>query len=237
MALSDITRKTLRSDLRARLAKVATEELLDSELNQWLNMGQFDVANRLSAISDMWYGTVQSYAGTISIHSVGTVEAYSISASLPASKIMKYSFISGSGASSSFNGKLIPWYRMEDLLGMADSTMYDDSWGVASFGESLYFFFGANVTMDTGAVNIHYIRKPDEMTSDSAMADVPTQFCDLVILFAQSKALGKLGMTQNKQEIDQDISERFNEIKSMYSNEMGLIQAEKAPGVQTPRNR
>jgi hypothetical protein len=237
MALSDITRKLARSDLRARLAKVTTEELNDSELNQWLNMGQFDTSTRLSAISDHWYGS--SVTGTdVSAHSAGAVTALTLPAGALATNVAKFKSVVGGGASASFNGKLIPWCRFEELHGKLDSSLYDNEWAVSWFGEKLYFFWGTSVTMTSGTVDIYFVRKADEMTADSGaggVVDVPTEYVDLVILYAQSRALNKLNMLGEKNEVDQDIAQRLADIRSQYANEAAIFNAEKQPGVQTPR--
>ena len=57
MALTSITLATLRNDLRARLPEANRSEILDSELDRFLNLGQYDVAIKLSCINSICYGT------------------------------------------------------------------------------------------------------------------------------------------------------------------------------------
>jgi hypothetical protein len=67
--------------------------------------------------------------------------------------------------------------------------------------------------------------------------DVPSEFADLVIMSALSKALFKLNMLGEKQQVEADISQRFNDIRQLYSTEIQMLQTEKMPGIQTPRQR
>ena len=239
MALSDITRKTARSDLRARIAQYTQKDIGDGELNQWLDMGQFDVATRLSAISDMWYGVKDTVAAaslafaTASVTEVG-ISSAATSLGIKPKDVAKFlTFVAG--ATSGLANKVIPWTRIEDIHGYIHNTNWDSGYAVSHFGENVYFFFGGSSGVEAATTTLtnFYIRKPDEMTADTDTVDVPTEFVDLVLMYAQSKALGKLGVTQGKQEVDADIAARFNEIKQSYQQEVGQRQAEAQPGVQT----
>jgi hypothetical protein len=238
MALSSVTRKQARSDLRSRLANLSTEKLSNDELEYWLNLGQFDIASRLSMISTQWYGEVKT-AIDASTASPGSVVGIQITD--PAqSEMLKINQVVGSAAP--IEGKQIPWAKLEELYSMADLSTHDNHVAVASHGDYLYFFVGASVDAFTAAtVDLFYLRKPTAIiggsTTDSTILDIPDEYVDLVIMFAQSKAYQKLGMLGDKQGIDTDIQGRLNDIRGMFANEMGMIQAEDRPGVQTPRNR
>lgn len=236
MALSTKTLKQLRSDLRSRIGKLTQDEISDSELNYWLNLGQYDIASRLSVISDQWYGASE---GTIDVSAIvhGTVDTITLGTdtAIAASGIMKLVAVIGDGGGVA--GKVIPWKSLEELHNMATSSMYDTDYGVAHFGEDLYLFFGASFTMTSASIGIYYMRKPTEMASDSSTVDVPTEFADLVVLSALARALGKLNMTSNKQEVDADISAKLNDIRGLYANEVQQLQFENMPGTQTPRKR
>ena len=329
MALSDISRKSLRSDLRSRLAKMTVEEFSEAELNSWLNTAQFDVFVRLSGISDIWYGTKKAItltaaAGVTSIPLAGDYAPDKIS------KLKKLVLASG---------ELVPFVTDNEVHSYRLNSNYDYSYSACHFGEYLDMFVGASATaLSNNAAYLYFIRKPDEMTADdnvntilftgqptagkyfrvwmgnrfvnvyarasaetsddsiffvtsvtaatnatnlaaalthaftgsgitatadtatvtitgatavqnvdvnnatfaattSVCCDVPTEYVDLVVMSALSKALFKLNMLGEKQTVDADISNRFNDIRALYSSEIQLQQAEKVPGVQTPRMR
>jgi len=328
MALSDITRKSARSDLRSRLAKLTTEEFQDAELNSWLNTAQFDVFVRLNAISDTWYGTSESVSITAA---AGAVTAISLAGNYAADKVAKFKkLINAAGA-------LIPFVSDNEVHSLQNNSNYDYSYAVNHFGEKLLVYVGSSATaLSSNASTLYFIRKPNEMTADSntttilftgqptagtyfkvwfgnynvnvyarasaetnddsiffvtsataatnatnlnaalnhafgtgsgvtatvdsatvtitgasvanvninnatftntvsTYLDVPTEFYDLVILSALSKALFKLNMLGEKQTVDADIARQFTDIRAMYGEEMQMMQVEKAPGVQTPR--
>lgn len=331
MALSDITRKSLRSDLRSRLNKLTTDEFSDAEINQWLNLGQFDVFLRLSTISDIWYGTTQTVSITATANTITSVD---LSGNYGADKIAKIKKLVTSG------NILIPFKDDTELTALLQLSGHTESYGVNWFGEKLYIFVGSAATaLSSDSSTLYFIRKPDEMTADNNVhtilftgqttaatyfriwlgdrfvtvycrttaetnddsifflsnvtaatqatnlsnalnhafpsgsgltitvatatvtitgatnvqnmdidnatftattetcLDVPSEFADLVIMSALSKALFKLNMLGEKQQVEADISQRFNDIRQLYSNEMQLMQAERLPGIQTPRNR
>lgn len=333
MALSDITRKTARSDLRSRLGKLTSEEFPDAELNHWLNLGQFDTFLRLTGISDIWYGTTQTISITAAANAI---TAISLAGNYGADKIAKMiKLVTASDV-------LIPFVRDTDINAMLTNSNYDSSYGCHWFGEKLYIFVGYSATaLSSNSSVLYFIRKPDEMTGDSNVytlqftgnsgdgkyfriwlgdryvtvygrttppvnaaydgivfqcsataanegaalraalgiafpsgsgvtiggstdtctitgatkvenvdtsnltftettstcMDVPTEYVDLAIMSAMSKALFKLNMIGEKNQVDSDVASKFNDIRQMYSNEIQLTGMEKAPGQQSPRTR
>lgn len=333
MALSDVTRKEVRSDLRSRLGKLTTDDFSDAEINRWLNLAQFDVFVRLSSISDVWYGSTQ----TVSISAnKGIVTPISLANAYSADKIAKISKLVNA------SGYIVPFVTDNEIHSIAANSNYDNSYAVNWYGEKLYYFNGAsNNDLSTSSHTLYFIRKPDEMTGDSnvhtvtftntagdgkylnlwignqavrvygrttppvsadydgivfkisatpdtqrdnmvnainaafgstgvvaasggtgivtitgasnvtnvdmtnttcaastsACVDVPTEYVDLVVMSALSKALFKLNMVGEKNQVDNDISSRFNDIRQLYSSEIQINQAEKIPGTQTPRMR
>ncbi len=227
MALSDITLKQLRSDLRSRLGKMTTEEFTDAELNNWINIGQFETFVRLNGISDHWYGTTQTISITAS---AGTITAINLTNSYGADKISRIIKLVGP------SGNLIPFCDTTEINGYLGNSNYDNSYACNWFGEKLYIFVGASATpLSSANCTLFFIRKPDELTSDSSTLDIPTEFVDLAIMSAMSKALLKLNMLNEKATVDNDVASKFNDIRQMFSSEIQLMTAEKAPGVQTPR--
>lgn len=239
MALSNITRKQARGDLRSRLAQVTPDPLNDGELNYWLNMGQQDVALKLSAMSDHWYGTslVQN-GGTaidVSTHTVGEINSVSMVSGILSTEIMKLKFAIGDGGD--IDGKQIPMTRLEDLYNMPGLSNCDNFFSMAHHGERLYFFWGADVSVSAGTVDIFFTRKPTDMTLDTSYVDVPTEYVDLVIMYAQTRALSKLQMLDRKAQVDNEIAAKINDIRAVYASDIQLMQLEKTPGVQTPRGK
>lgn len=232
MALSDITRKAARSDLRSRLAKLTVDEFTDVELNGWLNTAQFDVFVRLSSISDVWYGTKQAISLTAA---QGAVTNIALASGYGADKIAKLKKLVLA------SGELVPFVGDSEVHSLKLNSNYDYSYAVCHFGEALDVFVGSSATaLSSNSAYLYFIRKPDEMTADSGAGgtiDVPSEFYDLVILSALAKALFKLNMLGEKQAVDADIANKFNDIRSLYASEIQISQAEKVPGVQTPRMR
>lgn len=232
MALSTKTLKNLRSDLRSRLANISDEKFFDSELNSWLNLGQYEVARGLSAISDHWYGTTEATVD-ISDCSAGSVTAKTLGSdfTVAESGILKFTqVIIDAGAATN---KLCPFKRLEEIYGMASNSNYDNSFAVAWHGAKLYFFFGTSLTMDATTCTLFYLRKPTEMASDASTVDVPTEYVDLVVTFAQSKAYQKLGMMNEKSMLDADIAGKFNDIRQLFNQEIQIAKVETQPGQQS----
>lgn len=74
-------------------------------------------------------------------------------------------------------------------------------------------------------------------TSTASMVDVPTEYVDLIIMGAQAKAMGKLKMINERQQIEGDLAQRYAEIAQSYGQELQLVQIEKAAGVQSPKRK
>jgi len=238
MALSNITRKKARSDLRSRLNEYTDEKFSNGELNHWINMGQYDVFNRLGVLTDIWFGTSKTDVD-ISSQALGDVNEFALPTGALATDVAKITTIIGQDISA-IDGRVIPQYPLRNLWGFPHNSNWEEQFAFSHYGENLYFFWGSSSKISStgvsGTVDIYYIRKPVELSTDTDTVDIPTEFVDLVIMYALSRALGKLGLTQIKQEVDQDISERFNEINKMYANEIALRQAEAAPGLQGRAN-
>ena len=239
MALSNITRKQARGDLRSRLAQVTPDPINDGELNYWLNMGQQDVALKLSSMSDHWYGTslVQNGGTAISVsaHTTGAVNSISMASGMLSTEIMKLKF--GIGDGGDIDGKQIPMTRLEDLYNMPSLSNCDSFYSMSHHGERLYFFWGADVSVSAATVDVFFTRKPADMSADTDYVDVPTEYVDLVIMYAQARALSKLQMLDRKSQVDQEIAAKINDIRSVYASDIQLLQMEKTPGMQTPRGQ
>jgi hypothetical protein len=336
MALSDVSRRAARSDLRARLAQYTQVDLNDGELNKWLDLGQFDVFLRLSQISNIWYGTRKSISLTVTPGTTGAVTAHTLTGTYAPDKIHKLTKLILA------SGELVPFVEDDVINSLPYSSTYDYSYAVNWYGEDLYVFAGRSATaLASNAASLYFIRKPDEMQADtsvwqatltsviagnyldieygglihrftccanaktidsgdnadqgtwfavgasdafttinldaaiantfqnaidatyignvmlisgasrvsgsatfasitesvSSYVDVPTEYVDLVIMSAMSKAMTKLNQLQAKQGIDQSIAEAFNEIRGSYSSDIQAKQVENAPGIQTPRMR
>ena len=71
--------------------------------------------------------------------------------------------------------------------------------------------------------------------STASMLDVPTEYVDLPILFAQARALGKLQRQDLRRGVEQDISNQYANIHATFAEEIQIKAGEKAAGIQTRR--
>lgn len=325
MALSDITRKQARSDVLLRIDEVGSTGLIDDEINLWLDRGQFDFFNRMSALVEKWYGTNETMSPTIS-PSAGAVTQVSMAGNYAASKIAKIvKFIQADGTTI--------WHPVEfgKLEYMLGNSNYDEHYAYAWFGENLHLFVGTSATaISSNASVLHFIRKPTPMGGDSnvftvtfsvaaqndtvtvdgivmtakdvatteladfittgtnsadatnlndligaifggtsgvtvsvnsnqvtitgaktvvssnanrlavaatisSMLDVPTEYVDLPIMYAQARALGKLNSFGEKSAVENELSIRYGAIRQLYGDEIQIKALEKQAGIQTPR--
>ena len=203
MALSTITLATLRNDLRSRLPKANRDDILDAELNRFLNLGQFDVATKLSGINNIWYGTkdtVTIAAGVIDISSFSIM------------RIIKLI--------DATNG-VIPFFDESGFEEIKKNFAYDGTRGVSHFGEELDVYAGSEAPT-VGTLTLYYYRKPIDMSSSLAM-DVPSEFQDMVISFAEKKALQRLGVPSAQKE--EELQLMWKDIQIAYGNEYKLEKA------------
>jgi hypothetical protein len=204
MALTSITLATLRNDLRARLPEANRSEILDSELDRFLNLGQYDVAMKLSGINSIWYGT----KATVTISS-GTIDISSLS-------IMRIIKLVDAD-----NG-LVPFYDEKYFTELGGICDYDETRAVSHFGTELDVFAGSSAPT-VGVLTLYYFRNPIAMTSSLAM-DVPIEFQDMVVSFAEKKALQRLGMPTDGKE--QEIMIKWNDLQKAFGNELTSERAE-----------
>ncbi|MAC53185.1 MAG: hypothetical protein CME31_11655 [Gimesia sp.] len=229
MALSDITLKQIRSDLQSRLDDVAPNKFGKEELNYWINMSQFDVAMRLSVISNIWYGTTQTVSVTASANAITTVSLTGNYAPTKIMKIVKWVLS---------NNTVIPFVEDTKLHTMLANSNYDSSYAANWFGESLYVFVGTSATaLSANSTTLYFLRKPDEMTTDAGTLDAPTEYYDIIVLSAMAKAMSKVNMMANKATAERDVAAKLNEVRTLYGLEAQVEAAEEAVGVQTPRLR
>lgn len=240
MAISTFTRKQARSDLRSRLGNVTQEKLFDDELNIWLHVAQIDIASRLSLISDIWYGaTVVDKPVTLT---AGAVTQYTFDATHPPDRDSFIRITQVIGRDSNIDNLVIPFCRISELYSYLKMSHFSEHIACSLYGNSLYFFAGSDFTVaGTETIDIFYIKRPSALfggsASDTTFLDVPDEFYDLVIKSAQSKAFQKLGMLNEKGQLDNDIEVRLNEIKKDFSQEQQLYQFEMPAGQQTFRGK
>jgi len=232
--LSAITLATARSDLRARLAKITDQDYTDPELLQWLNLGQYGIANFLNGIGDQWYGSVEA-AVDVSAQVVDTVNSFTLTGNLATSKVMRFKLVNGS-AGAGIIGVIVPWKTLTEIFSMTKISFNTTERGVCHFGNTLLFYWGSGVTMALGAVDIYYLRKPTMMSADTDTVDVPDEYVNEVIKFAKGIALEKAGLISQKQQLDKELEDHFRNVRTQYMNEIQLQAIEGQPGIQTPRN-
>jgi len=203
MALSSVTLATLRNDLRARLPEANRTEILDNELDRFLNLGQYDTALKLSGINNIWYGDKQTV--TISSGEID-ISSYSIM------RIIK--LIDGT------NG-VVPFFGEKDFEEIKKNSAYDSVRAVSHFGQVLDVYAGPDAPT-VGTLKLYYYRKPVSMSSSLNM-DVPDEFQDMVVSFAEKKAMQRLGMPIGPKE--EELALKWRDIQQAYGNE---YQAERA---------
>jgi len=191
-------------------------------------MSQFDVAMRLSVISNIWYGTTQTISVTASANAITTV---SLTGNYAPTKIMKI-------VKWLFGNTVIPFVEDTKIHTMLANSNYDSSYGANWFGENLYLFVGTSATALSGSTTtLYFLRKPDEMTTDAGTLDVPTEYYDIIVLSAMAKAMSKVNMMANKATAERDVAAKLNEVRTLYGLEAQVEAAEEAVGIQTPRLR
>jgi hypothetical protein len=238
MALSTITRGQARSDLRSRLGKVTSEQVVDDELNYWLNLAQIDIASRLSSISAQWYGEEKTDFALASL-SAGNVVSFTLADPVPSAILRPVLIV---GTAGEIDGQLVPWSRLEEVYSYVGMTTYTNHVSAALHGTKLYVYTGSGITPDASeTVSFFYIKKPTSIygggATDATYLDVPDEYVDLVIMHAQGKAYQKLGSVQQKADVDQDITNRLNDVRAAFAHEMQMFNVEMPQGQQTPRLR
>ncbi len=200
MALSSVTLETLRNDLRARLPAENRDQILDSELNRFLNLGQFDVAVKISGINSIWYGTKSTV--TISSSEIDL-------SSLDIMRIIKLV--------DQTNGP-VPFYDERYFDELGKNFAYDSIRAVSHFGTVLDVYEGASAPT-VGTLKLYYYRRPVDMTSSLTM-DVPDEFQDMVVTFAEKKALQRLGQSITAKE--EEIALKWRDLQQATGNEYRL---------------
>ncbi len=71
--------------------------------------------------------------------------------------------------------------------------------------------------------------------STASMVDVPTEYTDLVIMYAQARALGKLKRQDLRAGVEQDISQMYGAIHGLFAEELQIRAAEKPAGIISQR--
>lgn len=237
-ALSTTTLKQARSDLQARVNEVAPDKFSPEELNFWIDKAQSEVFVRLSAISDIWYGIFISM--TTPVAAVGGVTKIDLTTTdAKPSDIAKIKQVVLTLINSVTKQTYVPFVEFSVLYSLPLNSNYDKAYRVSWFGEDLFLFVGTSATalVSTDTLDLFFIRKPIAISADADTVDVPSEFYELLILAALSKAVGKLRLMDVKAGIDQDVSRMFADIRAMYGQEIQQMAIESAPGTQTPRLR
>ena len=203
MALSTVSLEVLRNDLRSRLPESNRSEILNSELERFLNLGQFDVATKLSGINNIWYGT----KATVTI-ATGAIDL----ASLSIMRIIKLV--------DATNG-VVPFFDEAGFEEIKKNFAYDATRAVSHFGTNLDVYAGASAPT-VGNLTLYYYRKPIDMTAALTM-DVPSEFQDMVVSFAEKKALQRLGIPSAQKE--EELQLMWKDIQVSYGNEYKLEKA------------
>jgi hypothetical protein len=221
MALSTLGLDKLLGDLRIRLNEITEEELKNEELVRWLNLGCFDTALQLIGISGHWFLSKADLAKPSAAGIVSLIEDYNGDAT----NIVRLDRVYYDGGTPATR-QLIPIVNVEELEGHYDNAIIGGGSGVgcvcAHWGENLYF---SDPTWANGKdaqdFKIVYIKRPTKMDASAAdysaeYMDVPVEFQDLVVSFAQVRAMQKKGIVAGRKQLQQDIFNRIGQIREGY---------------------
>jgi hypothetical protein len=236
MALSKITLKVARSDLRSRIAEISDKKVTDDELNRWLNVGQQAVAARLGEVIGHWYGGKTTSAALTLVD--GGILEHTLVSPYDQDDIMKIDAVVGNAGADVLGKVFVPANSLEDIYKMKDNSSFTNTFAWLHHGATVLLFVGDGATAlspTTDKVDIFYTKKPTDMTSPTASyVDVPGEYVDLVIMVAQSIAMGKLNLLDAKRVVEQSVNQTMNDILQQYQVGVQQLQLENLPGEQTP---
>lgn len=239
MALSKITLKVAKSDLRSRIAEISDKKVTDDELTRWLNVGQQTIAARLGEIIGHWYGATTASAALTLVD--GGVLVHALVSPYDSDDIIKIDAITGNAGADVLGKVFVPANSLEDIYKMKDSSSFTNVFAWLHHGANILLFVGDGVSAlspTTDKVDVHYTKKPTDMTSPTGgYVDVPGEYVDLVIMVAQGIAMGKLNLLDAKRGVEQSINQTMNDILQQYQVGIQQLQIENLPGRQTPRGR
>lgn len=231
--ISTIERATLRADLQIRLNEVSSKDFLPAELNRWLNLGCFEVAIQLSAISPHWFMDREDLydvaANTVYLTDDGTNTGtpYNII------RLEKVVWTGDAG-----DDVIIPIVDISELEGFSGNTILQPTANAlpgvvcAHWGDALYFTGTWAAGVDLSKVTITFIKRPAKMNYDTealalaagasgeAYMDAPREHQDLVIMFAQKIAMFKKGLITGRAQLEEDITARLTQIRRSYLGQM-----------------
>jgi hypothetical protein len=203
-ANNSVVREEARADLRIRLNELSEREFSDDELNHWLNLGQYDAWMQLKQITSIWYGKT----GNVTLIASPGIGDGGVGP-LPGD--------CGEIKKVLISGVFIPVIDVKDFEGFQGNNLYSSVDFCAQRGQELIVTQTAS-----GTAVVYYIAQPAELAADGTYIQVPLEHNDLVIMFAQTKAMQKLGLTEQRQATEKDIGNRLEAIRGAYMNEMQL---------------
>lgn len=220
MSIGSTSLYTLRSDLRFRLNEISEKQFDDSELNRWLNLGQYEVYNRIRDWNEVWYLASK----TITINSADNGNDYidlsgSNYFSTDWAKVDEihtvvantyYQFSDVVSTNSRYPVKIIP---LSMLFIKRNSEAFDYTPYCSRSGSSMYF---SKALATNDAFWMFYYRKPVDMTS-SLNLDVPDWTQDLVIMFAYKLCL--LKNNKDTSDVDKQINSRLEYIRNVFASD------------------
>lgn len=188
--------KNMRSILRGRINEPKEDKFTDIELNNAINIGQYDVARRLLKINKSWFAKRSS----VSLTGVGNY----LTGTIPSDCLEIESITTNTG---------YPLRELPLSEGQLPNTnvIYTASWTNPYYqiiSTTLYVYHGGGDT-SSKSVNLTYIQKPTELTDDADETIIPVEFVDFIIAYAVWRCADKAGLNSlaKKREYDTMITE------------------------------
>jgi len=116
---------------------------------------------------------------------------------------------------------VVPFFDEMYFDELSKNFEYDTVRAVSHFGTVLDVYEGDDAPT-VGTLKLYYYRKPVEMTSSLNM-DVPAEFQDMVITFAEKKAMQRLGLPTGPKE--EELALKWRDIQQAFGNEYQLEKA------------
>jgi len=188
--------KNMRGVLRGRINEPSEKKFTDIELNNAINLAQYDVARRLLKINKNWFAKRTAIT-------VNTVDTY-LTGTIPSDCLEIESIITNTG----YPIRELPLSegQLPDV-----NAMYAASWSNPYYqviSTTLYIYHGVS-DASSKSVTMTYIQKPTELSNDTDETIIPIEFVNIIIACAVWYCADKAGLdsTGKKTEYDTMIIE------------------------------
>jgi len=211
VALQDL--KTLRSLLRSRIGEPSEVKFTNVELNTIISAGQFDVARRLLKINKSWLADNTNINITSGVATLPT-DCGDIEAVVSSDMVNYGSFKELPLSSAGLHENIF-----HQLRNMNNSGYF------LHVGDELHFVGESPWDTLPPSVIIYYIRKPIELSADTDLTIIPTQFIELILAYAEWHCALKAGLPPEEKRAAYNAM--FDELRKSVDRDI----EKKTPGV------